>query len=255
MLMLNPKLRLVGYIRAIYRYPVKSMRGEALAQGEIGWRGLAGDRCYAFVHTGSTSGFPWLTARQYPHLVQYAPSFERPADPEKSPVRVRTPEDTDMALESADLRCRIARDYPRPVHLLHLWWNRTFDFAPLSLITTGTLAGVSDLAGQPLEPLRFRPNVVVEAIPGQQGFAEEAWTGRALVLGDSAKSPRIRVDVRDPRCKIVNVAPDSGQTDPRVLEALVRSRKMTAGVYGSVERPGIAIVGAPVLLAEMTGEI
>lgn len=248
--MRTQQLQLVGYVRAIYRYPVKSMRGEPLAQAEVGWRGLAGDRAYAFVQSGSTSGFPWLTARQYPQLVRYAPSFEHPDAAEKSAVRVRTPDGEDMAVESADLRCRIARDYPRPIHLLHLWWNRTFDYAPVSLITTSTLAAAGDLAGQPLEALRFRPNLVVETIESRSEFPEEAWAGHTLALGDSDRAPRIRVDLRDPRCKVVNISPEAGRPDAEVLDALVRSRKMTAGMYCSVERPGITAVGAPVLLAE-----
>lgn len=39
----------VGRIAALHRYPVKSMRGESLAQARVGWHGLEGDRCYAFV--------------------------------------------------------------------------------------------------------------------------------------------------------------------------------------------------------------
>jgi hypothetical protein len=37
----------MGVVTALWRYPVKSMRGERLAEGEFGERGLDGDRLYA----------------------------------------------------------------------------------------------------------------------------------------------------------------------------------------------------------------
>ena len=33
--------QLVGTVEALYRYPVKSMAGEALASAELGWHGVA----------------------------------------------------------------------------------------------------------------------------------------------------------------------------------------------------------------------
>jgi uncharacterized protein len=49
----------------LWRYPVKSMAGEALVAAEVSWHGLAGDRRWAFVRDGVVrSGFPWLTLRE-----------------------------------------------------------------------------------------------------------------------------------------------------------------------------------------------
>lgn len=39
----------VARITHIYRYPIKSMAGESLAEAKIGWHGIAEDRRYAFV--------------------------------------------------------------------------------------------------------------------------------------------------------------------------------------------------------------
>jgi hypothetical protein len=38
----------IGQIEAIFRYPVKSMRGELLDAATLGWHGLDGDRRLAF---------------------------------------------------------------------------------------------------------------------------------------------------------------------------------------------------------------
>ncbi|MFN2464119.1 MAG: MOSC N-terminal beta barrel domain-containing protein, partial [Candidatus Dormibacteria bacterium] len=56
--------RAVGRVAALWRYPVKSMAGEALAVADVSWHGLAGDRRWAFIREGQErSGFPWLTIR------------------------------------------------------------------------------------------------------------------------------------------------------------------------------------------------
>src|SRR3954467_11816109 len=62
-------MELLGTIREIYRYPVKSMAGEAQRVATIGWHGLDGDRRFAFRRIGDTSGFPWLTASKLPVLL------------------------------------------------------------------------------------------------------------------------------------------------------------------------------------------
>ena len=50
----------VRHVKAIYCYPVKSMRGESLAEARLGFRGLVGERRFAFIQTANTAGFPWL---------------------------------------------------------------------------------------------------------------------------------------------------------------------------------------------------
>jgi len=54
----------VGVIRAVARYPVKSMRGEACASLPLTLQGFEEDRRFAFVQAESRSAFPWLTARE-----------------------------------------------------------------------------------------------------------------------------------------------------------------------------------------------
>ena len=96
----SPAGRVVG----LWRYPVKSMAAEALAEVDVSWHGLAGDRRWAFIRSDAPrSGFPWFTLRQRADLNHYRPSFVEPERPDKSPTVVRTPsgavlEVTDQAL-------------------------------------------------------------------------------------------------------------------------------------------------------------
>lgn len=71
----------VGTVAALYRYPVKSMRGEAMERARLRWTGIDGDRQYAFYRAANASRSPWLTARQLAEMVLYAPRYADPADP------------------------------------------------------------------------------------------------------------------------------------------------------------------------------
>ena len=241
---------LVGHVKAIYRYPVKSMRGEALDEAQLGFLGFAGDRRFAFIQTEDRTGFPWLTGREYPSLVRYAPAFTDPAAPNKSLVRVRTPDGLDLLLESATLREHLEQASGRALHLLRLDFNRTFDAGDVSLITTGTLASLSRLVGRQLDVRHFRPNAVVETTAEAGARPETVWVGRTLVFGEGDEAPRIRVTMNDSRCKMVDIDPDLGAPQPGVLAAIVREHGGEAGVYGAIEQPGIIIAGAAVALKE-----
>ncbi|HEX9036482.1 MAG TPA: MOSC N-terminal beta barrel domain-containing protein [Ktedonobacterales bacterium] len=239
---------LVGHVKAIYRYPVKSMRGEPLDEAQLGLLGFAGDRRFAFIQTADRTGFPWLTGREYASLVRYAPTFTDPASPNKSAVRVRTPDGLDLPLESATLREHLEQASGRALHLLRLDYNRTYDIGDVSLFTTGTLAGLSALVGQDVGVRRFRPNIVVETPPDAGARPERDWVGRTLVIGEGDGAPRIRVTMNDLRCKMVDIDPETGAPQPGVLAAIVRELGGDAGVYGAIERPGMVIAGAPVSL-------
>jgi uncharacterized protein len=252
----------VGVVHALYRYPVKSMRGESLTESAVGWHGLPGDRRYAFVRMSRAadtvsavgdsvhwnddlSGFPWLTARQVPELLLYEPYLESPAAPKRSPIRVRTPEGDDLPVESLELRASLARRYSRPFHLLRLLVG-TFDASPLSIITTGTIGSLGSALGMELQPERFRPNIVI-ATPLGDPAPEQSWVGHTLTFGDD--ETRVRVTEPDERCKMITLDPETAEAEPRVLDEVIRSREECAGVYASPDRLGTLRIGQTVRLA------
>ena len=113
-----------------------------------------------------------------------------------------------------------------------------FDAFPLSLISTRTVTDHGATVGLNLEPLRFRPNLVVEPIDDTP-FPEDGWVGSVLRIGDIA----MRVDKKDQRCIMINVDPKTTERDPAVLRALGGDRQACLGVYGSTVTPGRVAVG------------
>jgi uncharacterized protein len=236
----------VGTVRALYRYPVKSMRGERVEAAHVYWHGLAGDRRYAFVRGGNTSRFPWLTGREVPQLLRYAPYFATEGDAMHAPVRVLTPDGADFAVEDAALRAELAARYGGEVGLLQS--NRGVpDSAAVSILGAATVRDLGEGLGTTLDPLRFRPNVLVETA-GDRPYEEEDWLGGLLVFGDRPDSARIRVNRKDPRCMMVNLDPVAAEQDPAVLKAIVRERDQCLGLYASVEAIGTIEVGDTIRL-------
>ena len=238
----------VGVVRAICRYPVKSMRGEALTETGVEWQGIPGDRCYTYVQSENRSTFPYLTAREVPDLLRYTPTITDPGRPYFSPVLVRTPEGAEYPIGSEELHASIAQRYPRPFHLLRLGSRSTHDAAPLSVITTGAIAALENMLGMALDPLRFRPSILIET-PDGVPYPEDRWVGQTLVFGDDAATAmQMLVTEPDVRCKMITLDPETTAAEPRILEAVVRRRDGELGVYGLPLRLGVLRVGQVVRL-------
>jgi len=229
----------IGRVAALWRYPVKSMGGEALEEALVSWNGLAGDRRWAFIQGGmERSGFPWLTIRERPDMGRHRPSFAEPDRPDASPVAVSTPSGDVLDVLDPALAARLGEN----VRVIKQD-RGVFDTMPLSLITTRTIAGLGALIGAGLDVRRFRPNLLVEAT-GDADFPEDDWVGSVLRIGGL----RMRVDKRDQRCVVVNVDPATTERDPAILRAIGRERDACLGVYGSTVQPGRVAVGDPVLV-------
>ena len=236
----------IGQIEAIFRYPVKSMRGEPLDSTVLGWHGLDGDRRLAFRRLDKRDGFPWLTASKLPDLILFTPERSKDGNGEALPTYVRTPEGKELPLFGEALAAEVGRRCGAHVEMMQLK-HGIFDDASVSVITSDTVREVCRLAGRGGDVRRFRPNIVVRstrAVP----FQEDEWVGGVLTFGDGDDAPAVAVTVRDVRCAMVNIDPDDGSLSPDVLKAAVRANENNVGIYGTVTRIGHLAVGQTVVL-------
>lgn len=238
----SSKGRLAGRIVGLWRYPVKSMAGEALTAGDVSWHGFTGDRRWAFIRDGvAQSGFPWLTLRERGDMNHYRPSFLEPDRPDKSPTVVRTPSQALLDITDPALAAEL---YPPGARVIRQD-RGVFDTFPLSLITTQTIAGLGDMVGAPLGVERFRPNILVEAVDDTP-FPEDGWVGCVLRAGGVT----MRIDKRDGRCAVITIDPATASRDPGILREVARHRDGCLGVYGSTVEPGRMAIGDPVLIED-----
>lgn len=240
----------IGQVEAIFRYPVKSMGGEGLDVAEMGWHGLEGDRRLAFRRLNDPSGFPWLTASKLPELVLFSPRRSEDDGQGDLPTHVRTPDGEEMPVFGEELAAKVGRRHGAPVQMMHLK-HGIFDEANISVIASDTVREIGRLAGRSLDVRRFRPNIVVRLLRPVP-FQEEEWLGGVLSFGEGEDSPAITVTMRDVRCSMVNIDPESAHRAPEVLKTVVRVNENNAGVYGSVTRIGRLAVGQTIHLRVAT---
>jgi uncharacterized protein YcbX len=222
--------RPVGRVVGLWRYPVKSMAAEPLAQVDVSWHGFAGDRRWAFVRDGvPQSGFPWLTLRERADMSHYVPAFVEPTQPDKSPTVVRTPSGVVFDVTDPALATEL---YPQGARVIKQNQG-IFDTFPLSLITTQTIARLGETVGAALDVQRFRPNILVHSADDVP-FQEDDWVGCVLHIGAMA----MRVDKRDGRCVVITIDPATTQRNPDILRSVARDRQGCLGVYGSTVTPG-----------------
>jgi uncharacterized protein len=236
----------IGHVEAIFRYPVKSMGGEPLDVAELGWHGIEGDRRLAFRRIEDRSGFPWLTAGKLPQLVLFVPQRLEDGGPEDIPTHVRTPDGPLLPVFAEELAAEVGRRYGAPVQMMQMK-HGIFDDAAISVIASDTVSEISRLAGLSPDVRRFRPNVVVRLLRPAP-FQEDEWVGGVLSFGEGEDAPAIAVTMRDVRCAMLNLDPDTARPAPEMMKAVVRANQNNAGIYGTVTRIGRLTVGQTIFL-------
>jgi uncharacterized protein YcbX len=229
------------------------MAGELLDVARLSWHGIEGDRRLAFRRLNDKSGFPWLTASKLPQLLLYKPlrldSNANSKNGELLPTHVRTPDGKEYELRSDELREEVSSRYGSDVELMNLK-HGIFDESPISVIGLGTVHSVGRESGRGVDLCdlrRFRPNVVIETNSAEP-FAEDEWVGRTLLFGEENSGAAVRITMRDERCVMVNLDPDTAERDAEVMKTVVRLNENYAGVYGTVVSAGELRIGQVVTL-------
>ncbi|MGE0598322.1 MAG: MOSC domain-containing protein [Dehalococcoidia bacterium] len=234
----------LGEIKHITRYPVKSMRGEAMESVAVDFTGLPNDRCYAFVQEGEGvyMPFPWLTARDAPQMLQCEAVVAGLDKRDWPNIVVRTPNNGDMPVDGPELAALLEAWSGKKSHI-HSDYRGCQDVAYVSIISTATVRALSEAAGVANDHRRFRMNFVVDV--GDEPFAEKAWLGKTVQIGGA----KFAVHEQDRRCNMITLDPDTGESAPAVLKQTGELNGACAGVYCSVLVEGTVGVGDQVSLA------
>jgi uncharacterized protein YcbX len=257
-------MKTIGSVSSIVRYPVKSMAGQPIDSGFLGFAGLFGDRVYAFFQEAGREGFPWLTIRQLEDLVLYKARFRHsgatnapvdieatlgigpgavPIFPDESAfdVEVETPSGQRLPIRDAELIAHLESEMGCRL-LLRFSERSHYDCRPLSLLGNATVSALETELGVPLDARRFRANLYVEW-DDEKPFYEDELVGRVLQIGERC---RVMLTERDPRCKIITVDPDTAETTPKILRHVSNAHQGATGVYGAVLLEGMVHVGDPI---------
>lgn len=256
----------LGVLETICRYPVKSMAGEQVEQAFVGYSGLMGDRVYAFVRGDGTKGFPWHTGREQEDLVLFQPRFRQteavtlPVDVEASfglapgvnpvfppnqafEVDVTTPNGRILPVQSAELIAELERRKGQGVTLRFSERSLT-DCRPISIFGNASVRKLGEELAMPMDRRRFRANFYADWID-DRAYEEDELVGRTLQVGERL---RIAVVERDPRCKMITISPETGETERQILSHVAAAHGGMAGVYAAVLVEGIARKSDPIYL-------
>ena len=261
-------MSIIGTVESLWRYPVKSMRGEELDEMFAGYSGVYGDRLFAFRSSASRKGFPYLTAREQHEMLQYRPRFRQPekaarpinwaeaesmppgvnpvpADPAELMIDVETPTGDALAIDNPELIDRLRHGIDEKHHLNLLRSERAMtDCRPLSIFSLQSARQLAEETGTAVDKRRFRANVYVD-FTSANGFAENEFVGQSLRIG-----PKVVISIleRDPRCMMITLDPDTGAIAPGLLKKVAQAHDGMAGVYGAVLVEGMLHKSDPVEL-------
>lgn len=208
----------IGTVKTINRFPVKSFGGESLASAELKWSGLDGDRQYAFHKSADGSRFPWLTGRAVSQLNTYVARFTEPDNPRKSAVRISA-QGHDYDLRDEALRQRLSDAVGEDIRLIQIG-RGIFDTMPVSVMASATPPLVEAAAGVPIDPRRFRANLIIETPPGEAA-RETHWVGGTLIFGEGPDVAKLLVSAPIDRCVMITIDPDTGERNPAILRTVV----------------------------------
>jgi uncharacterized protein len=259
---------IVGTVESLWRYPVKSMRGEELDEMFAGYAGVYGDRVFAFTSSANAKGFPFFTGRDQRQMIRYRARFRNPEkafrpvnlveaeklSPNLNPISadlldlmvdVETPDGKTFAVDDPALidNLRLNSDGNHELTLRRSHKALT-DCRPLSIFAVQTAERLGEETGVQVDKRRFRANVYVD-LTNADGFAEDKFVGRSLRIGSRVT---IAVLQRDARCMMITLDPDTAEKAPAILKAVAQAHQGMAGVYGAVLTEGVIHKGDPVEL-------
>jgi uncharacterized protein len=265
-------------VEVVYRYPVKSMLGEALDRLAVDERGAEGDRRLAVVDAVTGR----VASAKHPRLWRALLTVAAAGPPGE--VRLTASNGTSFAAADPGIDEWLSELLGRPVHLagrrqpgaevlravpedvlangvdaevdyttLEIGQGTPgdsfVDYAPLHLITTATVGRVG------AEALRYRPNLLVSTPDGWPAWSENDWVGREVRIGEV----RLRAMLPTPRCAVPTLEHGSLPRAPHATRTPMAQNRVEvpgfgvlpcAGVYLQVLSAGTVRVGDPVSVGE-----
>lgn len=197
-------------VAGLWRYPIKSLAGEAIDAAELTPTGIPGDRV---VHVRGPEGV--RTSRRHHRLL----GLRGTLDTSGSPLIDGLPWNSDEAL------ALVRRAAGEDAWLEAYEGVERFDVLPLLVATDGAVAAFGR------DVRRLRPNLL---IGGVEGLAERSWEGAALRIGGAV----ILLDSLRARCPMTTVDPDTLERDKEVLRDIGRRFGGRLALNAAVSRPG-----------------
>jgi uncharacterized protein YcbX len=206
------------HVAQLWRYPIKSLAGEALTETEVTANGIPGDR---IVRVRGPEGV--RTSRRQYRLIGLHGTLNADGRPRID----------GHPWDSAEALALVKRAAGGDAWLEAWQGLDRFDILPLLVATDGAIAAFGR------DVRRLRPNIVIS---GVEGLAERDWPGAELHIGEAI----IGLDSLRARCHMTTIDPETLVVDPQVLKDIVKRFDNRLALNAEVLRPGRIRIGDPV---------
>jgi uncharacterized protein len=276
----------LGIVAALHRYPVKSMLGESQETLTVRKRGAIGDRAWAVLDEATGKIVSAKRPKLWRDLLRCTARITAGNEPgEPGPVEITLPHRTECEAGDPDLDCALSALTGRTVRLINTPPEiaeidrahpevalteglgadvdysilalgggappGTFlDYAALHLLTTATLEAITvAVSDGSIEPVRYRPNVIIRSPPATSGFTENDWVNSIVRIGEEVV---LSVILQTPRCSIPMLAHGALPARTAALRVLAERNRIDvpgfgdqpcAGVYAAVLQEGTIRIG------------
>ncbi len=278
--------RKVGTVKALWRFPVKSMQGEQLDELHITSRGVVGDRAWALRDLENRR---IASAKKFVGLLKFHAHYEgTPEAGNLPPVKITLPDGREIHADDGNASELISEALGHGFHLEHspsptgeragidpatifadnpignvipglkadqmpdyfaLHKGSYRDSATFHLISTGTLAHMRDLTegNSDFDYRRFRANLLVDTGDHAAGWVEDDWVGGVLEIGDGVKVTSIAPALR---CVMTTHAQQGLPRDLGILRTTVQRHQANLGAFTAIEGDGRVRLGDSVFLVK-----
>lgn len=208
----------------IFRHPLKGIGSEPLDLAEVSPDGaLQGDRAWALLNVAAPDTDAWQPRRNFLQVAS-GPGLARVrAATEAGGVRLSHPDKPDLSIRPERDGAALAAwvdglwpaERPRPGRLVRAPGHGMTDMAQpyVSIGSLASLRSLSDRAGQPLDPRRFRINLWID---GLEPWREFDLIGQNVQIGGAVFEAAERIG----RCRAPEANPDTGERDVNVMRVL-----------------------------------
>lgn len=223
-----------GFVRQLWRYPVKSFRGEQLEEVSLDTRGVVGDRAFAVCDANGKLG-SGKTTRRFRLMRDL---FDFSAETDRDAVLVHASGGASFRVGDPALDALLSSRYGDRLAVLPEGAVSHFDAGPVHVLTTSSLGWVESEYGRTGgDARRYRPNIVLDT--AASGLAEERWLDATLSIGSCV----LQVSETVERCVMTTYHQDGLPRTPGLLRFLAQRNRTMLGVYARVTSPGTIRVG------------
>jgi uncharacterized protein YcbX len=205
------------HVSELWRYPVKSLKGEQITEAEITAVGIPHDRQIVIIRSLNQRA---LTSRTRPKLLGLQGSLDADGTPTINGLRWNSTEALQLVQETVG----------EPVTLEEVPQPQAFDILPLLVATDGAVSYLN------IDRRRLRPNIYLADVPELE---ERKWARRVLAIGDV----RIHMEKLRERCVMTTFDPDTQEQDSSVLNRIIFELDGVTALDSSIAVPGKIHVG------------